>query len=416
MRSQSRCDPPHLPDNDNDLAISFNGPARLALGAITGGTGATVTEIASVSGRSPVERTMPASASAVCAAVLLALLAACEPTAEPAAPEVRPVRVLTIEERAGGDTVSLTGTIQAQMEVNLAFRIDGRMTERLVNVGDPVAPGQLVARLDPENEENALRAARADLAGAMGQLVEARNNYERQSALLRDGWTTRVRYDEARQTLETAQSRADAAQAQLNIADSRLSYTELYADSAGTVTTVGAEPGEVVQAGRMIVQVAREDGRDAVFDVPAQIKDTAPADPEIEVALTMNPAVTAIGRVREVAPRADPATGTFAVRVGLADPPATMRLGSTVTGRMQVGAAAGIEIPASALTRAEGQPAVWVVDPATATVALRNIEVARHEPARVVVAQGLAPGDTVVTAGVQALRPGQKVRLLGAPS
>lgn len=354
--------------------------------------------------------------TALGAAALLALLGACGEAEAPAPPEVRPVRVLTVEQRAGGDAVSLTGTVQAQMEVDLAFRIDGRMTERLLGVGDHVEPGQLVARLDPENEENALRAARADLAGAMGQLVEARNNYERQSTLLQDGWTTRVRYDEARQTLETAQSRADAAQAQLSIAESRLSDTELYADSAGTVTAVGAEPGEVVQAGRMIVQVARQDGRDAVFDVPAQIKDLAPADPEIEVVLTMNPAVSAIGRVREVAPRADPATGTFAIRVGLIDPPANMRLGSTVTGRMQVGAAAGIDLPASALTRADGQPAVWVVDPATATVALRNIEVARHDPASVIVTQGLAPGDIVVTAGVQALRPGQKVRLLGAPS
>jgi membrane fusion protein, multidrug efflux system len=359
---------------------------------------------------------MPASAKRLRALAALAVLAACEPAAEQAAPEIRPVRVVTIEEGTGGDTVSLTGTVQAQTTVNLAFRIEGRMIERLVNVGDAVAPGQLVARLDPENEEDALRAARADVAAARGQLVEAQNNYDRQNTLLQDGWTTRVRYDEARQALETMQSRADAAQAQLNIANNRLSYTELVADSAGTVTAVGAEPGEIVQAGAMIVQVARQDGRDAVFDVPAQIKDTAPADPEIEVVLTMNPAVTAIGRVREVAPRADPATGTFEVKIGLADPPAPMRLGSTVTGRMQVGAAPGIEIPASALTRAEGQPAVWVVDPATETVALRNIELLRHDPARVLVAQGLATGDIVVTAGVQALRPGQKVRLLGASS
>jgi membrane fusion protein, multidrug efflux system len=361
-------------------------------------------------------RRKPTAANVLCALALLALLAACEPAAEPAAPEIRPVRVVTVEERTGGETVSLTGTVQAQMEVNLAFRIDGRMVERLVNVGDRVAPGQLVARLDPENEANALRAARADVAAAAGQLVEARNNYERQSTLLRDGWTTRVRYDEARQALETAQSRADAAQAQLEIAQDRLSYTELVADSAGTVTARGAEPGEVVQAGRMIVQIARDDGRDAVFDVPPQIKNHAPADPEIEVVLTMNPAVSAIGRVREVAPRADPATGTFEVKIGLADPPAAMRLGSTVTGRLQLGAAPGIEIPASALTRAEGQPAVWVVDPATETVALRNIELVRHDPVSVLVAQGLENGDVVVTAGVQALRPGQKVRLLGAAS
>ena len=219
------------------------------------------------------------SRKALRALALLSLLAACGPAAEPAAPEIRPVRVITIEERTGGDTVSLTGTVQAVTTVNLAFRIDGRMTERLVNVGDAVTPGQVVARLDPANEEDALRAARADVAGAMGQRVEAQNNYERQRTLLRDGWTTRVRYDEARQTLETTQSRADAAQAQLNIAQNRLSYTELLTDAAGTVTAVGAEPGEVVQAGRMIGRVARQDGRDAVFDVPAQIKDRAPADP-----------------------------------------------------------------------------------------------------------------------------------------
>ena len=358
-------------------------------------------------------RTMPANANALRAAALLTLLVACGQPEEAATPEVRPVRVVTVEERAGGDMVSLTGTVQAEATVNLAFRIDGRVIERLVGVGDRVEPGQVVARLDPQDEENAVRAARADVAGATGQLVEAQNNYERQSTLLRDGWTTRVRYDEARQTLETAQSRADAAQAQLYIASNRLSFTELLADTAGVVTAVGAEPGEVVQPGRMVVQVARDDGRDAVFDVPAQVKDMAPADPEIEVVLTMDPAVSAIGRVREISPRADPVTGTFEAKVGLVDPPDAMRLGTTVTGRMQVSTVPGFEVPASALTRADGQPAVWVVDPATETVELRNIEVLRHDPTRVVIADGLAAGDIVVTAGVQALRPGQKVRLLG---
>lgn len=359
---------------------------------------------------------MPSGPKVLSALAVLTIVTGCGPPEEAAAPEIRPVRVITVEKREGGDTVSLTGTVQAATTVNLAFRIDGRMIERLASVGERLASGQIVARLDPANEENALRAARADALGAAGQLVEAENNYERQKTLLRDGWTTRVRYDEARQTLETAQSRADAAQAQVNIAENRLSYTELVADSAGTVTAVGAEPGEVVQAGRMIVQVARDNGRDAVFDVPAQVKDMAPANPEIEVSLTMNPSVTAIGRVREVAPRADPVTGTFEVKVGLDDPPAAMRLGSTVTGRMRVGLAPGIAIPASALTRADGQPAVWVVDPANETVALRNIEVQRYDPTGVMVGQGLETGDIVVTAGVQALRPGQKVRLLGAAS
>ncbi|MBX9700619.1 MAG: efflux RND transporter periplasmic adaptor subunit [Acetobacteraceae bacterium] len=341
------------------------------------------------------------------------LLAACGEDAPPLAPEIRPVRVVTVEPRQGGDVVSLTGTIEAETLANLAFRIDGRMVERRVNPGDRVAADQVVARLDPANEENNLRAARADLTAARSLLAEARNNYQRQRELLRTGFTTRVRYDEALRTQQSAEAAVDAAQARVGLAETRLAYTELRADAAGTVTARGAEPGEVVQPGRMVVQVAREDGRDAVFDVPPNLKDRAPEAPVIEVALTMDPRVRAQGRVREVSPQADPVTGTFRVRVGLIDPPAGLRLGSTVTGRMEIGGGAAIEIPASALTRSQGQPAVWVVDPRAQTVALRPIEVSRFDPARVLVAGGLERGDIVVTAGVQALRPGQKVRLLG---
>jgi RND family efflux transporter MFP subunit len=130
--------------------------------------------------------------------------------------------------------------------------------------------------------------------------------------------------------------------------------------------------------------------------------------------LTMDPSVAAIGRVREISPRADPVTGTFQIRVGLSDPPPQMRLGVTVTGQMHIDRGGGISIPATALTGSDGQPAVWIVDPATMTVALRNIEVGGFDQSRVLVERGVAPGDVVVTAGVQALRPGQKVRLLGA--
>lgn len=350
-----------------------------------------------------------------CLSLLLGavFLAGCDNEAPPPQPEIRPVRVVTVEHSAGGEVVSLTGTVQAETEVNLAFRIDGRVTERLVNVGDAVHAGQVVARLNPENEENNLRAARAQLAAAQAQLTEAANNYWRQSELLRDGWTTRVRYDQAAQARQTAQSAVDAAQAQVGLAETRLGYTELVSDVNGRVTARGAEPGEVVQPGRMIIQVARDEGRDAVFDVPPTLKDQAPANPVVEVVLATDPSVRTTGRVREVAPRADAATGTFRVRVGLADPPAAMRLGATVTGRLTLGSAAGYAIPASALTRTDHQPAVWVVDPNSETVSLRTVELVRHDPGHVVVGSGLGAGDIVVTAGVQALRPGQKVRLLG---
>jgi RND family efflux transporter MFP subunit len=167
-----------------------------------------------------------------------------------------------------------------------------------------------------------------------------------------------------------------------------------------------------VQAGQPIVRLARQDGRDAVFDVPAQLIGSVPPDPEITVALSDDPAVSAIGRVREVAPQADPVTRTFMVKVGLTDPPAAMRLGATVTGRIQMNATSTIEIPASALTRFNGQPAVWIVDPSSFTVSMRNIDVLRFEPNTVAVSHGLDSGEVVVTAGVQALHPGQRIRPL----
>ena len=346
----------------------------------------------------------------------LPALVACAPTEKPSAPEIRPVRVITLEKSGGGDTVSLTGTIQAETEVNLAFRIDGRMITRKVNVGDTLKAGQLVAELDPQNEQSALQSARADLAAARGQLVEAQTNFERFRTLVARGAVSQAEFDRMTQIFRTTQAQVDSALAQQSIAENRLSYTRLVADAPGVVTAVGLEPGEVVQAGRMVVQIARQDGRDAVFDVPANVKDMVPDNPEIAVALTMDPSVTAVGRVREISPRADPATGTWRVRVGLTDPPAAMHLGSTVTGRMQVGGIESIEVPAQALTRFETEPSVWVVDPATQTVALRQVEVLRFDPAGVLIGRGLEPGEQVVVAGVQALHPGQKVRVLGAAS
>src|SRR5262249_20374724 len=124
----------------------------------------------------------------------LALLAGCGDQSPPPPPELRPVRVTIVAPRAGGDVVSLTGTVEAETLANLAFRIDGRMIERLANVGDRVTAGQLIARLDPTNEQNNLRAARAELTAAQARLTEARNNYWRQQELLRTGFTTRVRY------------------------------------------------------------------------------------------------------------------------------------------------------------------------------------------------------------------------------
>ena len=352
-----------------------------------------------------------------CTVIAIAALAAgCSREAEPVLPDIRPVRTVTVEKQDLGDTVQLTGHVRARDEASLGFRIGGRMIERLVNLGDRVQAGQTIAKLEPLDELNALRSAQAALNSANGIVTRTRNDFERQQTLLRQGHTTRVRFDQAQQELQTAESKVKDAQAQLQIAQDRVSFTELKADAPGVITAVAAEPGEVVQAGRTIVQVARDGGRDAVFDVPAGILRAAPGDTEVTVSLADDPRVQATGSVREVAPQADPVTRNFQVKVGLENPPAAMRLGSTVTGSARLPSAPVIAVPASALTKYDNKPAVWVVDKSANTVAIRNVEVKRHEPSSVVISNGLDSGDIVVTAGVQALYPGRKVRLLGASS
>ena len=229
-----------------------------------------------------------------------AALAACEQEPEDEPPEVRPVRTVTVEKRAAGVPVVLTGRVAAEDEARLAFRLSGRMIERKVNTGDTVEAGQLIARLDDQDQLNALRAAEANLAAAEGQAAEAENEYQRQRQLEERGFAARAVYERARQMRQTTRSQVEAAQAQVRFAQDQVSFTELHADAEGVVTQVGAEAGEVVQAGQMIVRLAREDGRDAVFDVPAQVIRSAPADPEIKVFLTEDPRIEATGRVREV--------------------------------------------------------------------------------------------------------------------
>ena len=349
-------------------------------------------------------------------ATLAVVAAGCKRETTAEAPPPRPVRTIIAEKSELGQSVVLTGQILAEKEAALAFRIGGRILERSVGVGDHVTPDQVLAKLDPQNELNALRSARAALEAALGRLEQDANQFLRQQQLLDSGFTTRVLFDQAQQAYRTAQAAVDDAKAQLEIAEDRVGYTELKANVAGTITARGAEAGEVVQAGQMVFQVARDAGWDAVFDVPAQVIRSTPADADIVIALTDDPSVTAKGRVRQVDPQADPVTRTFKVRVSVNDPPPAMRLGATVTGRVDVSSGKGIAIPASALTAADRNPAVWVVDPAKLTVALKPVEVLRFDPGTVVISGGLEGGELVVTAGVQALHPGQKVRLLGAQS
>ena len=356
------------------------------------------------------------SAHLLVIAGLLTALAGCEAEEEVAAPVIRPVRTITVAAEPQGAAGSFAGRVEAADHVSLAFRIGGRLAEREVEVGTVLEAGDPVARLEPQNERNAVRTARAALVGAEAAFTRADNAHDRHSQLLDRGVTSQAHYESVSQSRAAAKAEVEAASAQLTIAEEQLGFTELDADAPGVVTAVGAEPGEVVAAGQMIARVARDGGRDAVFDVPAPLVGTLGPGALMEVALTESPDTAVTGRVREVSPQADPVTRTFRVRVGLDEPPAAMRLGMGVTGTVLGAPADGFSVPISALKEDGGATAVFVVDPATLTLALRPVEIAARDPLAAHVVSGLSAGDVVVTAGVSVLQEGQKVRLLGAES
>src|SRR5215470_12832551 len=341
-------------------------------------------------------------------------LGACKKKEE-LAPVVRPVRSVVVEKRRVGDPAVGTGHLRARDEVNLAFRIAGRIIERRAGVGDRVEAGQVVALLDSEVERNTRNSAKADVAAAQATLDQSVAFERRQKNLLSERVISPNEYDSALRQLRTAQAQLDAAQARLKSAEEQLTYTELKSDAAGVITEKGAEVGEVVPAGKMILKVAQQSGRDGVFDVPAQaLRDGLSVGEQVEVWLADHPDIKARGQVREISPEADPVTRNYQVKVGLSDPPSGMFLGATVVGRVILKADSLIEIPSSALTMIDDKPAVWIVDAKDQRVQRRKIAVARYAPDSIIVSEGLQSGERVATAGVQQLHEGQTVKLLAA--
>ncbi|KAA1058795.1 putative Co/Zn/Cd efflux system membrane fusion protein [Azospirillum argentinense] len=356
----------------------------------------------------------PAKPLLVALLALAPALAACQPQGghhADAAPVIRPVRTVTVEPvtfRMGG---SATGTIEARADADLGFRIAGKLVERKVDVGSLVKAGDVLARLDDQDQRNALRTAEANLASAKADQVQARNEESRKRELLANGNAPQAQYDAALLAMRTADAKVVATQAALQSARDRVGYTELRADRDGVVTTIGAEPGQVVEAGQMVVRVAQPEEREAVFNVAETGIRAAPKDPVIDVSLAGAPDIVAVGRVREISPQADPVTRTHTVRIALDNPPDALRLGATVVGRLKQPPAPVVELPGTALFEEAGRSFVWLVDPKAQTVRRQPVVIrARDGDGPVIVTEGLTRGDVVVTAGVHSLSEGQRVR------
>jgi RND family efflux transporter MFP subunit len=356
-------------------------------------------------------RSPPLSARAIAALAVVLAVAACGKEEKAAAPQIRPVRTVTVEPRQGGETLSLTGEIQPRYQADIGFRVSGKILQRPVDVGTSVAKGDLLARLDPQQYRQDLAVAKADVAAADAEVARSQAQEFRQRELLKNGHTTQVKYDQAVKAFKTAQAQADATRARQVQATENLGYTELRADNDGVVTAVGADAGQVVSAGQMVVRLAQPGEREAVFNVAEAAFHNPTKNPNVAVRLVSDPEVKTEGKVRYVSPQADPTTRTYTVRVSLPDAPPQMRLGANVIGTVMTNEGQVVSLPSSALFDKDGKPAVWLVG-ADRTVSLKPITVARYTDDSFVVGSGLARGDIVVTAGVQKLIPGEKVRLL----
>jgi RND family efflux transporter MFP subunit len=341
---------------------------------------------------------------------LILAFSACQKQEKTAAAPVRPVRTVPVEFQETGDTLSLTGEIQPRYQADIGFRVNGKILARPVDVGTEVKKGDLIARLDPQQYRQDLEVAKADVAAAQAEVTRSQAQEARQRELLKNGHTTQVKYDLALKSYKTAEAQLNAARAKQVQASENLGYTELTADNDGVITAVGADAGQVVSAGHMVVRLAKPGEREAVFNVAEAAFKTSPKNPTVLVHLVSDPEIKAAGTVRYVSPQADPETRTYTVRVSLPDAPPQMRLGANVVGTVTLNQARTVTLPGTALFQKDGKAAVWLVGK-DHTVQLKPITVDRYQGDSVIVGSGLAQGELVVTAGVQKLIPGQKVSL-----
>ena len=345
------------------------------------------------------------------AALALLGLAACQPE-DAGKRELPKVIAAVVEPQVFTPTVELTGTVAARIESDLAFRAGGQVAERLVDVGDHVRAGQLLARIATDEPQATLDAAVAAARSAEATLKQAQANFERQKTLLKGGFTTKSSFDSAEEALRSAMNALDSARADVATAREQLTYTDLKSPAAGIITARTVEQGQVVTAAQTVFTLALDGPRDAVFDVYERATTEEPTKGEVKVRLISDPKVTATARVREISPAFDTATGTLRIKLGLVDAPPQMSLGAAIAGTASFTARQVIRLPWTALFSTRGEPSVWVVDAKSGMVAQRLIAIDRYLTGAILVRDGLKPGETVVTAGGQLLRPGETVTVV----
>lgn len=332
-----------------------------------------------------------------------------EDGAAPALP--RPV-MTTLAEPVSAGAVQFAGTVEPKVHTQLGFRALGRLIALNVSVGDSVHEGQPLAAIDPTVFELTVRSAEADLSSARAQLSNASGAVDRRRSLLKSGSATEASVETAQQQFLTARASVDRARANLAKAREQLANARLVAEFDGVVTKTSAEVGQIVTPGEAVVTIARPDLREAVVDIPDGLVPSLNTGDVFDVALELDPSIRAKGAVREMAPQADLVTRTRRVRIELDRPAQAFRLGTNVIAmRAMADGNETVQLPASALLERDGRTFVWIVDPDSAEVARREVLVVSRADGTVLVDRRPDASSRIVTAGVNALEDGQKVRL-----
>jgi RND family efflux transporter MFP subunit len=343
----------------------------------------------------------------------LIALAGCGREAPPTrVADVRPVRAEQVRATAVAGAMRYAGDVRARHESELAFRVGGRIVARQVEVGSAVRAGQVIATLDAADYALAVAATESQLAAARADAGLAEADLKRYTQLRAQNFISEAELDRRRALAESAAARVRQLAAELARQGNQRAYTRLVAPWDGVVTAIRAEPGQVVAAGQAVAQVARSGEVDAAVSVPENALDALRGARALGIRLWSVPGKVYRGRLRELAPAADPVTRTYAARIAFVAPDADVKLGMTAEVTLDGAQDAVLTLPQTALFSIDGAPEVWVVDPATHRVAARALRVGELAGDRVVIVSGLSAGEWVVTAGAHKLVAGQTVRLV----
>ncbi|WP_224771038.1 efflux RND transporter periplasmic adaptor subunit [Pseudomonas sp. FEN] len=325
----------------------------------------------------------------------------------------------TVELRYEGarEASRYAGTVQSRHEVNQAFRVDGKVVQRKVEVGQFVHEGDVLATLDDSDYRLAVEAARQSWAAAVAQARQADSDHQRLGALKTDGSVSAADDERARTSVETSRANAEGEARKLELARNRLNYSVLRASWSGVVTAVQFEVGQVVTPGATVVSIADPGLAEIVVDVPeddlASFKQSG-----FKASLASAPGRTFEVGLRELAPQASPQTRTYRARMKpLSTQPLPLGATATLQVERKMTGLTMAAVPATALTQSAGQPALWVATPMdkalVGTVELVQVAVWGYRNDEVLVS-GPPAGALIVTAGVQKMAPGLKVALPGA--